>query len=158
MNPFDLLKTADALLSSAKGGRPTGASLRRAVSSAYYALFHCLARECADLLIGGSGSDRSEAAWQQVYRALEHGPAKTKCRKQKVIRKFPVAIQIFAGTFAELQEKRHGADYDPLAQFTKSDVSFDIAAVGIAIAEFKSAPIKHRRAFCAYILFKDRND
>lgn len=157
MNPPDLLGTAHVLLSSAEG-KPTEASLRRAISSAYYALFHCLSRECADLLIGGSGPDRSGAAWRQVYRALEHGPAKTKCRKREMIRKFPDEIQNFARTFADIQEKRHSADYDPFAQFTKSAVGNDIAAVEAAIARLKSAPEKHRRAFCAYILFKDRND
>jgi len=157
LNSSDLLDTAHVLLSSA-GGKPTEASLRRATSSAYYALFHCLSRECADLLIGDSGSDRSEAAWRQVCRALEHGPAKTKCRKQEVIRKFPGGIQKFARTFMELQEKRHRADYDPSAQFIKLDVSSDIVAVESAITEFRSAPVKDRRAFCAYILFKDRND
>ena len=157
MNPSDLIGTAYALLSPAKGV-PTEASLRRATSSAYYALFHYLARECADLLIGGGGPDRSDAAWRQVYRALEHGPAKTKCRKRDMIKKFPKDIQSFARTFADVQEKRHSADYDPFAQFAASDVSTDIAAVEAAIARFKSAPEKHRRAFCAYILLKDRND
>ncbi len=157
MNPSDLIETASALLSPA-GGKPTEASLRRAVSSAYYALFHCLAHECANLLIGGSGSDRSEATWRQVYRALDHGPAKTKCKKREMIRKFPEEIQSFTKTFADLQEKRHSADYDPFAQFTELDVSTNIAAVEAAISRFKSAPIKHRRAFCAYVLFKDRND
>ncbi len=156
MNPSDLIATAYVLLSSA-GGKPTEASLRRAVSSAYYALFHCLARECADLLIGGSGSERSDAAWRQVYRALEHGPAKTKCRKREMIAKFPVEIRSFSKTFADLQEIRHSADYDPLAQFNRLGVSTDLAAVGAAITEFRSAPIKDRRAFCAYILFKDRS-
>ena len=158
MSPSDLLRTAYALLSPAKSGRPTQASLRRATSSAYYALFHCLARECADLLIGGSGSDRSDAAWRVVYRALEHGPAKTKCRKREMTRKFPEEVRSFANAFAELQEKRHSVDYDPFVQFTKSDASTDIATVELAITAFKSAPVKDRRAFCAYTLFKDRND
>lgn len=157
MNPSDLLDTAHILLSS-RGDKPTDASLRRAVSSAYYALFHCLSRECADLLIGNGGSDRSDAAWRQVYRALEHGTAKTKCRKQEMIKKFPDEVQGFARTFAALQEKRHSADYDPFARFTESVVNIDVAAAEAAIAMFKSAPAKHRRAFCAYVLLKDRND
>ena len=75
-----------------------------------------------------------------------------------MIRKFPVEIQSFAKSFADLQEKRHSADYDPFAQFAESDVSNDIATVEAAITDFKSAPAKHRRAFCAYVLLKDRND
>lgn len=75
-----------------------------------------------------------------------------------MVRKFPKEVQSFASMFAELQEKRHSADYDPFVQFTKSDISTDIAAVEDTITGFKSVPTKHRRAFCAYILFKDRND
>lgn len=158
MSPFDLLNTASLLLSEAKGKPSEEAHLRRAVSSAYYALFHWLARDCADLLIGDSASDRSEAAWQQVYRALEHGSARTKCRNRKMMGKFPKIIEDFANAFVELQVKRHSADYDPFAKFNADEVSADIDLAADAIAGVKSAPEKHRRAFCAYILFKDRND
>jgi len=157
LNPSDLLKTSNVLLASAKG-KPTAVSLRRATSSAYYALFHCLARECANLLIGGSNSERSKAAWRQVYRALEHGIAKSKCKKREVMKKFPKEIEDFANMFVTMQEKRHSADYDPFMQFTKSEVSADIVSVKIAIARFKLASTKDRRAFCAYVLLKDRND
>jgi len=53
--PLDLLDTAHDLV-SARSGRPKQGHLRRSVSSAYYAMFHALARCCADLSIGGSGS------------------------------------------------------------------------------------------------------
>ena len=158
MSPFDLLNTAFFLLSEAEGKPSEEAHLRRAVSSAYYALFHWLARECADLLIGDSASDRSEAAWQQVYRALEHGPARTKCKNRKMMRKFPQVVEDFANAFVELQVKRHSADYDPFAKFNNAEVSADIDLAADAITDFMLAPTKDRRAFCAYILFKDRND
>ena len=77
MTPRDLIATARGL---AEGDprRPSQANLRRAVSTAYYAMFHCLAGTAADLLIGGSRSE----AWHQVYRALEHGSAKGACRNR----------------------------------------------------------------------------
>ena len=53
----------------------------------------------------------------------------------------------------EMQDERRCADHDPSAQFIKLDVSSDVLAVESAITEFKSAPVKHRRAFCAYIFF-----
>ena len=131
-------------------------SCRRAVSSCYYALFHCLARECANLLIGGDGSDRSDEAWRQVYRSLEHTAAKDRC-KHNMIHKFPKPIEDFANTFVTMQDKRHQADYDPSARFVKSSVEFDIVLVEQAIKNFKSANVKDRRAFCAYVLLKKRN-
>lgn len=128
-------------------------NLRRATSSAYYALFHCLARSCADLVVGSQGAQRSQRAWRQVYRAVEHGAAKNACL-HGTISEFPIAIQNFANTFVALQEKRHEADYDPYARFVKSFVSQDVASVRQAIEDFNSAPIKDRRAFCVWVLMR----
>lgn len=133
------------------------ACCRRAMSSCYYALFHCLARECADLLIGGSGSDRSPEAWRQVYRSLDHGSAKDRCKDNNIVSKFPKGIEDFANTFVTMQAKRHDADYDPYAKFAKSSVLSDIALVEQAIKNFKSCKTKDRRAFCAYVLLKKRS-
>ncbi len=130
--------------------------MRRALSSAYYALFHCLARCCADTLVGGHGADRSKHAWRQVYRALEHGFAKNACKDSAVVGTFPQAIQDFADTFVTMQEKRHAADYDPSARFQKSEVLEAIEASDTALANFTGVPIKDRRAFSAYVLFKKR--
>ena len=132
-------------------------SCRRAVSSCYYALFHCLARECADLLIGGNGAERSDEAWRQVYRSLEHGPAKDRCKDSGMIKKFPKEIEDFSNTFVAMQAKRHDADYDPFKRFVKSEVELDIVVVEQAIQKFKAAKTKDRRAFCAYVLLKKRS-
>lgn len=128
------------------------------MSSIYYAMFHCLARDCADLLIGSAGADRSMEAWQQVYRSLEHGIAKDRCKKKDMIKKFPKQIEDFANAFATMQEKRHRADYDPSASFTKSEVAADVALVEQTILDYRSVSSKHRRAFCAYVLLKQRPD
>lgn len=155
MKALDLLHTASVLLSASKS-RPTMACCRRAVSGAYYALFHCLARECADLLIGGGSADRSREAWRQVYRSLEHIACKERCKKKDMVKKFPKGIEDFANAFVTLQDKRHSADYDPFANFVKSSVLADIELAKQAIADFKAESAKDRRAFCAYVLFKKR--
>lgn len=152
MQPLDLIASANSLVATNKG-KPSQVSLRRATSSAYYAMFHCLARNCADTLIGGAGSVRSKPAWRQIYRALEHGPVKTRC-KEKLVSKFPQAIEDFANLFVAMQEKRHNADYDPYIKLTKSEVKLDISTAELAISDFGLVPIKDRRAFSAYVLFK----
>lgn len=153
MKSLDLVEVANAPLQSSKG-KPTEASLRRATSTAYYAVFHCLAREGADLLIGGLNASRSKHAWAQTYRALEHGYAKSQCDNLSVIKKFPKAIEDFANAFVTLQKKRHEADYNPLAQFSKSTVQADIALAEQAIRAFKAEKTADRRALCAWVLFK----
>lgn len=155
MQPPDLLKCAKVLLDHTSG-KPSQVSLRRAISSIYYALFHCLARNSANLLIGGTGSDRSNPAWQQTYRALEHGAALNACKNGKVVAKFPKSVEDFANAFVTMQDKRHQADYDPFAKFTKSEVKADLATAETVMANFNAEPKKDKRAFCAYVIFKRR--
>ncbi|MFC4724714.1 hypothetical protein AB6B38_01430 [Glycocaulis abyssi] len=122
---------------------------------AYYALFHCLARSNADLLIGTAKASRSNPAWSQTYRALEHGIAKTACKRPEMT-KFPADIQNFASRFVTLQELRHEADYDPDARFAKSGVRQHLADAEASIAGFMAASTNDRRAFAAWVLFKKR--
>lgn len=117
-------------------------------------MFHCLARTCADLLIGGSGATKSKHAWVEVYRSLGHGAAKSACEDKK-ISSFPASIGDFADKFVELQSKRHDADYNPYARFYKSDVVTDIGEVKLIIRDFEAAPIKDRRAFASWVLFRN---
>jgi hypothetical protein len=56
----DLLDLAD-YLARRESGRPKQVSLRRAIATAYYGLFHALAFLCADTLVGWSKS------WQSVH-------------------------------------------------------------------------------------------
>lgn len=126
------------------------------MSTLYYALFHTLAQSCADLMVGGKNSERSNPAWRQVYRALEHGHTKAQCLNNKVVSKFPKEIEDFANMFVAMQIKRHAADYDPFYAVTKSEVQADCAAVRDAIKKFRTTPTKDRRAFAAYVLFKTR--
>lgn len=105
--------------------------------------------------MGGGGADRGIRAWRQVYRAVEHRTAKSACA-DRLITEFPRAIEDFANAFVALQAKRHLADYDPVARFVKFEVAQDIATAKQVIVEFAKAPIKDRRAFCAFVLFRRR--
>lgn len=146
------------MLVASKSGKPSQANLRRATSTIYYALFHCLARSVADLLVGGSNAVRSKSAWQQAYRALEHGSAKNACKDQRVLKKFPKDVEDFANQFVTMQAKRHKADYDPFGKFYKSAVLQDLADAEDVIKRYQAAAIKDRRAFAAFVVFKPRKD
>lgn len=154
MNPQDLLESASKLASFGRG-RPKQAALRRSLSTAYYAMFHALARCCADSLIGGGNANRNGSAWRQVYRALDHGFARSQCQDQRV-EAFPPSIQAFARLFADMQVKRHLADYDPFKQFAKSEVVLTIGQVRSVILLFQQVSIRERRAFAAFVLMRMR--
>ncbi|WP_309722581.1 hypothetical protein [Armatimonas sp.] len=64
----DLLEQAEHLAKRERG-RPKQASLRRAVSTAYYALFHLLLEDAALQAVPGS-----LASWRPIAgRAINHG-------------------------------------------------------------------------------------
>ena len=94
--------------------RPRQSDLRRAVSTTYYALFHQICRNNADLLIGGKSANRSDPAWRQAYRSVNHGHTRKACGNRTVMSRFPTEIEDFAYEFVQAQIKRHDADYNPL--------------------------------------------
>ena len=153
MNPHDLMEVARALAESGHAP-PTQARLRRAVSTAYYAMFHCLAASAADLFIGTVRNP----AWHRTYRALEHGRARSACRQAQTMPEFPVEIRDFAKAFVELQMARQEADYAlDTAAYRKSDVLDYIVSAEQAIGRFGHADMAARRAFAAHALFRQRS-
>lgn len=161
MNPAELLRIARHLAAGGAGrnrGRPRQVDLRRAVSTTYYAMFHALARCCADLLVGSSRSARDEIAWEQTYRALDHGYARTQCDNRGAMARFPVEIREFGEWFVDMQRHRHLADYAPEASFSREQVGQFIDETERNIAAFDSASTRDRRAFAAHVLLRFRRN
>ena len=75
--PRDLLAQA-RLLATKESSRPKQARLRRAVSAAYYALFHLLVSDAVRRLL--AGSDR-EALRNCLSRAFDHAVMKRVARQ-----------------------------------------------------------------------------
>jgi hypothetical protein len=92
------LGVADGLL---KGESFAGAAARRAMSSAYYAVFQRLSSLCASRL---SGQDPSTEDYRRLYRALEHKQVRTALGKSAYKAELGVP-------FAQLQDARQWADY-----------------------------------------------
>ena len=154
----ELIRIARALASGALGsgrGRPRQSELRRAVSMAYYAMFHALARQSADMLVGATRRNRSQQAWRQAYRSLEHGLAAAQCRRP-IIRRFPAEIRRFGEKFVDLQRMRHDADYDPDVSYTRLDALRLVEVADSAIWDFERADVVDKRAFAVYVMFRSR--
>ena len=159
MNPDDLIRIAEQLASGGvrgRIGRPVQAELRRAVSATYYALFHALSRCCANMLVGRTPGSRSQPAWRQVHRALEHGYAKNQCSNWNILSRFPRQILEFAELFVDMQRHRQEADYDPDAQFFRSDVLVFIDQAKKVLSEFADTDAREQQAFAVYVLFRVR--
>ena len=155
MAPEHLLQIATDL-AEVNPRRPRRADLCRAVSTAYYAMFHCLARTCADRLAGRAGTVGSRSMWRRVYRAPDHRQAKRRC--ENMSSSFPDEVREFGHVFSVLQNKRHLADYDPDYRVGKSEVIADIHRARTAIDRFLATPANVRRDFALHVLTKVRAD
>lgn len=150
----DLLDIADDLTKHGGAGRPRQAYLRRALSTTYYALFHALAKMCADELIGvtKAGTD----AWVRVYRALEHGSAKD-ALSQTSVQSMGPAAKAFSVAFVELQEKRHTADYDPRPfPFGRKATKGYVQQARNAVTQLGQLKPEEKRDMATTVLLKSR--
>jgi hypothetical protein len=141
-------------LARASPQKPRQSDLKRAISTAYYALFQAIAKDAADVLVG-AGKDRPGKAWNQTYRALQHGEAKNGCVQARNLG-FPESIVVCADAFVVLQESRYSADYDPDHRVLRADALSAITLAEDAIKALKSASRRDRRAFAVLLLFRKR--
>jgi hypothetical protein len=110
---------------------PNQLALRRAVSAAYYAVFHFLISEATSNWVNAS-------LRTALGRAYDHGVMKTASNRISDTKKFPFtgedatvvdSLRFVAQAFSQLQEDRHFADYN---------LTEDLVP-GEAVAQVKSA-------------------
>lgn len=162
----DLLAVARLLLSAGTVQPPSEAQLRRAVSTAYYALFHKVLRAGAERFMG-AGTQRS-AGYSLLYRGFNHGRMKAVCDSldvatlsknlQQQLRRTSVSQEArnFVSAFASLQEARHLADYDPLTLFVLSDTADLVDAAEAAMAAFDQIAPEEKADLLALMLVSPR--
>ncbi len=92
-------------------GKRSSAIRRRAISTAYYAVFHQIAKVCAETLL--SGVEQSSDEYTRIYRALDHGPLKSGWLNQKGPLNQITALKQIGDLVAPLQTERIRADYLP---------------------------------------------
>ena len=129
--------------------QPTQESIRRAISTAYYAMFHGLLASNADTLIGPPQDPVERAGWSQIYRNTQHRMTydqMERIRNQSPrLPQFSADVRVFADTFCLLQESRHSADYDPLAPpFTSPAAHHLIDQAESATSDFLQVSARER--------------
>ena len=102
---------------------PKQVDLRRAVSAAYYALFHLLTTEAAQ-------NWKHQGQRDRFARLFDHGRMKT-CSSKVSSRPLPVDpaknpvatdLRLVADSFVKLQQARHTADYDNSKVWSRTQV------------------------------------
>jgi hypothetical protein len=157
LNPHHLLAVARDL-AKLDAHRPRQASLRRAVSTAYYALFHLLIRSAVDAQIGFGPTVTHREIGETIVRWFTHARIAEVCglftgptvpsKLRKALPKGPLgaasvaastSLQGVARAFLDLQQARHDADYDPSKRFTRQGVLIQVDQAEQAFKDWESA-------------------
>jgi hypothetical protein len=166
LNADHLIEQAERLIVPPRGGSPRQVDLRRAISAAYYGVFHFCLTMAADELVGVT--QRATSRYALVYRSINHRSLRELCleaqKRTPPARFLPYApgggfgadIQAFAAFANELQQKRHLADYDPLPRLRTSDAKLAIDTARTAILRFQAASEEHRKAFLTLLVCPPR--
>jgi hypothetical protein len=130
---------------------PKQVDLRRAVSAAYYGVFHMLTTEAAQNWKHPTQRDR-------FARLFDHGRMKT-CSSRVSSRALPVdpsevpaatELRFVADSFVKLQHARHAADYDNSKVWSRTQVWEVIAEAQDAIAAWSN--IREQEIAQGYLL------
>lgn len=166
LNPEHLLEQANRLIAPPPAGPPRQVDIRRAISAAYYAVFHATLAAAADQFVGVT--KRATGQYDLVYRSVDHRSLRELCAdaaKQnpaaRLARYAPEHglgpdIQEFASLVLELQRKRHSADYDPSIRVKSSDALLAVRAARNALQRFNAAGAFERETFLSLLLFNPR--
>jgi hypothetical protein len=165
-DPEHLFKQAEKLVQPPPAGPPLQVDVRRAVSAAYYAVFHALLTAAADEFVGKT--KHADAEYVLAYRSINHAALRKLCDGLKSASPplrlaqhappngFGADIQALAVAVIDLQEKRHSADYDPSMRVRTADALLAIRTGRRALARFDAAAPEVRKRFLALLLFSPR--
>lgn len=166
LNPEHLFEQAERLVARRGRGPPRQVDIRRAISAAYYGLFHSIVTAAADQVVGVT--NRARSRYGLVCRSVDHKWLRELCRevqKPTLSNKykpyeprngFGPNIIAFAAVAVALQEKRHEADYDPMIRVNRSDATLAIRTAGAALRRFSNANANRRVTFLSLLLFPPR--
>jgi uncharacterized protein (UPF0332 family) len=158
---LDLIEQAEHL-ARRELTKPRQVSLRRAVSAAYYALFHMLIDDAVLRLIPNAPA----LLRVQAQRAFTHRDMRSACEQftkssnpfaRLLVRPVESELQTVAEAFVDLQFRRHAADYDLTQIFDRMEVLGIIDQASAAVAAWsrvRNAP--NANVFLAALLLNNR--
>jgi hypothetical protein len=141
----DLLEQAGHLAARERQ-KPKQASLRRAVSAAYYALFHLLVTDGARFL----SPTQPPLLRVRIQRAFNHSDMRNVSRGFAQPNQMPAATSALltlplepalvrvVRAFVELQEARHQAEYDLIKTWNRVEVEYHVETASNAFASWQT--------------------
>jgi len=158
MTIHDALRKQAQQLAIQDPRKPVQVSLRRAISAAYYALFHLLIDAAIRRLVAAEPRLRLGTL---VSRAFAHGEMRKVSKAfaagtppaafAAVAGPVPRELQRVADAFVSLQEARHDADYNVGRSFSRHETLVLLRKAEEAFAEWKGLRVQGLPAVDAYL-------
>ena len=150
---YDFLEVATSLAEQTGRRNLQKAAMRRAVSTACYAVFHELCFICARAL---GVWTRDTMLMEPIYRLLDHGQVRKRLAGREATELGSVVVESGV-SFAELQERRHQADYSPPSLEVRRDVTRStVVRAKQAVADLESLNDDQRRRLAVLLITKTR--
>lgn len=125
---------------------------RRAVSTAYYAVFHAIASACAQTLL--PGESRTSKEFERVYRGLEHGVLKN---ATQLFPEKQISLRLITSLAASLQKERNKSDYSPARKlYSPQECNALIEDARRAVELLKQLNLAERRTLAVLLLIRNR--
>lgn len=145
--------------------KPKQAALRRAISTAYYSVFHFLIEQATKHIAGVSSSEAKLRAF--IARGISHSAMKTVCKSissgnwpnvveqrigKSTIGPPSLPLRDVAAAFVNLQQLRHSADYDPLRKFSRADAIIEVGRAKALMQLWETVPEGDERTLFLHLL------
>ena len=128
---------------------------RRAVSTAYYAVFHAIAHVCACEILDRDIKTLESSEFEHVYRQLDHGSLKTVFASDPMKRNLP--LRKIGGDVVRLQSERNRSDYLPKrALYSRSECVELVKSARETVGRIDALSDGDRRVLVVHLIFKKR--
>ena len=150
---YDLLEVAETLANLRGRANLRKAAMRRATSSAYYAVFHALCFVCASELIGWN---QENDVVEPVYRLIDHGTAKKRLKGREAAL-IDAAVVDIGNNFVDLQDARNVADYNLPGISVRHDETMRLIALSAqTITLIENLTTQDRKKLAVLLIAKNR--
>lgn len=145
LDPTALIDSADYAVNNAPPGGPSRETIHRAVSTAYYAVFHAVNASNAEVEHGVPTTEAAARAWTYTYRRMRHNLAANRLGQH--LFQLTHHARFLANGFTNLKTARETADYDPNRTLTSGDANYWLGEARNALNALQAMTVAERQIF-----------
>ena len=150
LDPTALVDSADHAVNNAPSGGPSRETVHRAISTAYYAVFHAINASNAIVQHGVPTNAADARAWTDTYRRMRHNFAARSLNQH--LFSLHRNAQLLANHFINPKTARETAEYDPNRVLTVNDANYWIGQARSALIALQATSTADRQIFRNIIL------